>query len=218
MTQQYADLNRAQVGSESDPFTERRYAQFARHMKSDARLILDVGCNTGRGGKIIRDARPEAEIVGLDCVPERIASLPEGIYRDAHVAEVSAIPGNDATFDAIVAGEFIEHLTYNDFRQALNEFLRVLKPGGQLLLTTPNPGYVRLLLTGKSVLGGAHLSLHYPKQLSAELKEVGFEHVIVKGSGKVSALIGQRFPFAWVYGSYLAVAEKPAAPPGPSGS
>lgn len=43
--------------------------------------------------------------------------------------------------DVVVAGEFIEHLVYHDFIFSLKEFFRVLRPGGRLLLTTPNPEY-----------------------------------------------------------------------------
>lgn len=45
----YEALNAAQTASETFSFTAYRYAQFARHLGSAMR-ILDVGCNTGRGG------------------------------------------------------------------------------------------------------------------------------------------------------------------------
>jgi hypothetical protein len=43
-------VNRGQTISEDDPFTLDRYRQFAKHLSKRAVDILDVGCNTGRGG------------------------------------------------------------------------------------------------------------------------------------------------------------------------
>ncbi len=75
-------------------------------------------------------------------------------------------------------------------------------------MTTPNPDYIRLKLTGKSVLGGAHLSQHRIDELSESLKKIGFTNIIVKGSGKVSRILGENFPYISFYGSYLLDAEK----------
>ena len=52
------------------------------------------------------------------------------------VADAHPLPFRDAAFDALFAGELIEHLP--DPRPALAEFRRVLRPGGALILTTPN--------------------------------------------------------------------------------
>ena len=59
-------------------------------------------------------------------------------FADVHwaVAPAHPIAFRDRSFDAVFAGELIEHLA--DPRQALAEFRRVLKPGGLLVLTTPN--------------------------------------------------------------------------------
>ena len=69
------ELNRGQKLSEIDPFTEGRYEQFVRHLPRDARVVMDVGCNTGRGGVVMKTLRPGLRITGLDCVPERVEAL-----------------------------------------------------------------------------------------------------------------------------------------------
>ena len=51
------------------------------------------------------------------------------------VSDITAIPQADASFDAILCTEVLEHVP--DALAALNEFHRLLNPGGQLLLTVP---------------------------------------------------------------------------------
>jgi hypothetical protein len=63
---------------------------------------------------------PGLRITGLDCVPERIAAL------DTLVYDTNAIPLPAEGFDAIVAGEFIEHLPPDQVYPTLCEFFRLL--------------------------------------------------------------------------------------------
>lgn len=201
-------LNREQEVSETDSFTERRYQQFVRHFAPDTCDVLDVGCNTGRGGAVMKALRPNLRITGVDCVPERIAALEPQFYSDKICGFTHALPLPNDSFDAIVAGEFIEHLSPALVHPTLCEFFRVLRLRGQLLLTTPNPRYLKLRLRGASVLGGAHISQHYIANLRRRLMDVGFSGVKIKGSGRVSSVFGECFPYRAVYGSYLAKAKK----------
>ena len=201
-------LNRAEKFGEEDTFTQRRYKQFARRFRDDTRTILDVGCSTGRGGAVIKSLLPNVQVIGLDCVPERIASLDRNIYDFAVCSFGQSIPLPNESFDAIVAGEFIEHVPSDLVFSTLCEFFRLLRLKGLLLLSTPNPSYVKNKLTGQSVLGGSHVSQHHAKSLKRRLEDVGFSCVRIRGSGRVSTLLGERFPIRVVYGSYLAEATK----------
>jgi len=202
------ELNRGQKVSEIDPFTEGRYKQFVRHLPSDARDVLDVGCNTGRGGAAMKALRPSLCMTGLDCVPERVAALDPKIY-DATICDfTNSISSPAESFDAIVAGEFIEHLPPDQVDATLCEFFRLLRLGGRLLLTTPNPHYIRHFLERTSVLGGAHISQHYIGSLRRRLAAVGFSAITIRGSGRVSSMLGEHIPLRAVYGSYLAFASK----------
>ena len=49
--QSYEQLNTLQQSSEIDPFTIERYNQFFKHLPKTTKTLLDVGCNTGRGGR-----------------------------------------------------------------------------------------------------------------------------------------------------------------------
>lgn len=207
MDKNYEALNLTQPESEHDPFTEDRYRQFHRFLPKDARSVLDIGCNTGRGGSVLKSQDANLKIYGLDAVRDRLDRLPTNVYEEGVHGYSTKIPNEDGTYDAVIAGEFIEHIYQADVDQTLGEIFRVLKIGGRLLLTTPNPGDIKRRMRGRSILGGAHVSQHFPDTLRLKLRMAGFSRVRVYGSGKVSRYVGSRFPLL-IYGSYLAIGDK----------
>jgi SAM-dependent methyltransferase len=169
--------------------------------------VLDVGCSTGRGGATLNRLRPDIELWALDCIPERLDQIDQRVYSRAICAPSMSLPLADGSVDAIVAGEFVEHLTVEDALLTIREFHRVLRGGGQILMTTPNPSYARLLLSGLTVVGGAHLSEWTPGLMAALLESLGFRPDFVEGTGRVSVVLGRRMP-GWVYGSYMLGASR----------
>jgi SAM-dependent methyltransferase len=207
LLEKYALQNLEQEVSETDPFTVARYEQFHRFMPKGARTVLDIGANTGRGGQRLAELNPAYELTALDCVQSRLDALPKA-YSRSICGLSTEIPAPDRTFDAVVAGEFLEHLYPADVDPTLCEMQRVLKIRGRLLMTTPNPGYVRLRLTDGSVYGLSHLIQHWPDVLTQRLRSHGFSRVRVYGSGKMSRYLGYYFPVGALYGSYLIVGDK----------
>src|SRR5438128_9896728 len=94
--------NRSQSVSQTDSFTLDRYSQFYAHFPRGATTVLDVGCNTGRGGRTLKARDASLEITGLDCVPERVAMLDETVYARALCGFSTGIPAEDASFDVVV--------------------------------------------------------------------------------------------------------------------
>lgn len=202
----YEQENLLQPQAEHDTFTVERYRQFARY-SPEAGIVLDVGCSTGRGGAEYARLRPAAELWGIDVVQERLDLLPD-VYARRIRGLSTQIPLDTQQVDVILAGEFLEHLTAADVDPTLCEFQRVLKVGGRLLLTTPNPRYIRLAMTGRSVYEPGHLTQHFAYLLRARLMMHGFKHVRIRGSGRVSRYAGEHFPLLAIYGSYLICADK----------
>jgi len=203
----YEVQNLEQENSEHDSFTPDRYEQFLRHFPSGANRVLDVGCNTGRGGLRLKERNPSLEIVGLDCVQSRLDALPD-CYAQAAYGLSTRTPFEDRSFDVVLAGEFLEHLYPSDVDPSLCEFQRVLKIGGRLLMTTPNPQYLKNKFLGQSVFCTSHLTQHHPRILRLRLQMHGFSRVKLYGSGRVSRHLGRHFPIMAVYGSYLVAADK----------
>lgn len=96
---------------------------------------LDVGC----GRSLFADMNTSFVFkvysgdLNYDSVHARAAEVPRQAWA---VFDASAVPFGDGGFDAVFAGEVIEHVT--DVRKTLTEWWRVLKPGGIVIITTPN--------------------------------------------------------------------------------
>jgi ubiquinone/menaquinone biosynthesis C-methylase UbiE len=107
------------------------------------RRVLEIAC--GRGGLACRLAAltsPPPRLVAADFSLTAVskgkrfgAAMGAGAVR-WEVGDAQSLCHADATFDTVISCETIEHLP--DPGAALAEFARVLKPGGRLLLTTPN--------------------------------------------------------------------------------
>lgn len=206
----YSSLNSKQTVAEIDPFTIERYAQFSRHFKPGTRTVLDIGCANGRGGAVLKEKCPDISLHGLDVVAERIAQIEKlKLYDKLYVASATQIPVEDNVFDVVVAGEFIEHIAPDDVDNVLKELYRVLSRGGTLFLTTPNPDAFLIKLGRDSVMKDpAHLSLMKAVDLKNRLNSLGFRNIVIKGSGKASRFLGEKFPLFSVYGSYFISGEK----------
>jgi SAM-dependent methyltransferase len=103
-------------------------------------VVLDAGCGRGRTF-LYRRRLPSARVLGLDISPY----ARDNPNVDSQVrGSIESLPFPDACFDAVLSTHVAEHLAHPD--AAFKEMARVLRPGGCLLLLTPNRHhYVPLL-------------------------------------------------------------------------
>lgn len=99
--------------------------------------VLDVGVGDGTFERLA--AARGIRIHVLDPDPQAIerARTELGLGERAKTGVGQALPWSDATFDAVVLSEVLEHLDDATLRATLRESLRVLKPGGRILGTVP---------------------------------------------------------------------------------
>jgi dolichol-phosphate mannosyltransferase len=118
------------------PIWLQRYWQRERHrivldFVRGQGSILDIGCGTSR---IIVDLK---NAVGLDVLFRKLRWL-RPIHPQVVQATGGSLPFPDESFDAVINSEVIEHVP--DSTTILTEMHRVLRPGGVLVLGTPDYG------------------------------------------------------------------------------
>jgi ubiquinone/menaquinone biosynthesis C-methylase UbiE len=115
--------------------SRRRYEFAARYV--EGKHVLDIGCGEGYGSATL--AEKATHVVGTDRSEEVIKyaaakyPLPNIEFR-CMPAEKHAFP--DESFDVVVCLELIEHV--QNYVAVMEEMHRLLKPGGILILSTPN--------------------------------------------------------------------------------
>jgi SAM-dependent methyltransferase len=151
--------------------------------------VLDLGCGEGHFAALLVQA-------GMSVVAADIALEPLRRAREAHpgielckLAPDAPLPFEDCRFDAVWAGEVIEHVA--DTQSWLSEVRRVLRSGGTLLLSTPDHGPLSRIAMALSRRHfeqrldprSDHLRFYTRHALAALLCDFGFEAIDVRGAG-----------------------------------
>ncbi len=104
-----------------------------------ASRVLDLGSGTGTLTILVKQMHPTADVVGIDGDPNILAiSRAKAPQRHVDVrfdeGLASELPYPDASFDRVLSSLVFHHLTTENKERTLREILRVLKPGGALLI------------------------------------------------------------------------------------
>lgn len=134
------DATLAEWGYEAPEVAARLLAERLGPGAGTAR-VLDLGCGTGLSGVALK-AAGVGRIDGVDLSPRSLALAAEkGVYGDLTEVDLNADPGSDGrrlpfgddTFDGLVS---VGVLTYLDAEPVLREALRVVRPGGPVVVTS----------------------------------------------------------------------------------
>ena len=169
-------------------FLLARVTSLSRELGAPAR-VLDVGC--GEGYFTAQLAQAGAIALGVDVSEEalRRARSRHAQLQLQAIAAGGPWPLDDASFDLVWAGEVIEHVA--DTASWLSEVRRVLRPHGELLLSTPAHG--RLMLLALALSGrrfdrhfdplSDHLRFYSARSLRGLLDDFGFDDIEVRAAG-----------------------------------
>lgn len=108
--------------------------EFLQSVDLNGKRVLEAGCGTGRGSQQL--VRRGASVFALDIGFNLVKYTHQHCLCDVLVGSILSLPFPTGFFDVVFSTEVIEHTP--DPLQAVLEMYRVLKPGGHLVLSTPN--------------------------------------------------------------------------------
>jgi SAM-dependent methyltransferase len=154
------------------------------HLKPGNR-VLDAGCGTGR--HVCEAFRAGGvDVVGIDLKWEDLCKAATTLYlmREAEGggrgrclisrADVITLPFCDEIFDTVICSEVLEHIADN--RAAIGELVRVLKPGGNLVVSVPRFLPERICWALSEAYHhepGGHIRIYRKKELQTQLEAAG---------------------------------------------
>lgn len=154
--------------------------------------VLDFGCGTGTLALLLKEACPEARVVGLDADPVVLALARDKIERAGVAIELrqgflSAETFPPATFDRIVSTLVLHHLTHDEKLATLTVLRGLLRPGGELHVAdfgAPRSAYARLV---------SHVFRHFDGEQRTADNLGGCLDAVVAATGfHAVALVGHR--------------------------
>lgn len=150
-------------------------------------LFLDAG--TGFGRHAFEAARRGARVVALDYAEQEVKTTRATFAAMYQAGELTAesftgvirgdatrLPFDNAIFDCIVTSEVLEHI--HDDTSAINEFVRVLRPGGTLAATVPSwfPEKINWALSDEyhaPFVEGGHVRIYRGSELRNKISNAG---------------------------------------------
>jgi SAM-dependent methyltransferase len=140
------------------------------------KTVLDLGCNNGFGTAYLSERAAKA--VGLDITPKAIADAKQRFAQskaEYMLYDGKLLPFPDGHFDIVVSFQVIEHV--EDVPLYLSEIVRVLRPRGKAVFTTPNAA-IRLD-PGMKPWNPFHFREYLPRELKETLQ--GYFDVEIHG-------------------------------------
>ena len=143
--------------------------------------VLDVGCGTGR--HILELSRLPGTFIGLDMAREDLrkmryllvaTSRQRGVRANVHIVEGNGeqLPFADGFFSHVICTETLEHVP--DDEALLRDLVRVLRPGGMLVISVPDEYSERLLWKVSEdyrTAPGGHVRIYGRKQIKELLRK-----------------------------------------------
>jgi|SRR3989338_3081486 len=140
-----AEWNKEDVTTK-EIFTQRLFVEgypvFKKYIPKDTKQLLDVGAGTGRYGLKFAQDFPDAHVTITDILDESVALI-SGFVKDLNTKNVTVAKEDvfhlsfaEGTFDVVFCDVVIQHIP--QYQNAVKEMIRVLKPGGTLILSSVN--------------------------------------------------------------------------------
>lgn len=193
--------HRVSLSPLADPLMPKRHSLLREHMRTDDRLILDVGC--GAGSLVGELERGGFEATGFD-ISDRAVEIASARYPSStfvrHSAEDLPWPVASQSQDVVAAFEVIEHLLRP--RALLQGAREALRNGGHIAISTPYHGRIKDVVISLIAFDhhfapeGDHIRFFTDAALRRLLASNGFEVEGVRHFGRFAPLWAGVFVWA----------------------
>lgn len=139
--------------------------------------VLDVGCGTGATMEWLEQFAGNRPVIGIDLAVPAV-KLAQRVSGDAALASADALPFGDSRFDLIYCADVVQHLNDSGRFQALQEFARVLRPGGAIAVRSN-------LATGAPDQAASGYEAFDYRRFPDDIRRAGLQPII---TGRVSVL------------------------------
>lgn len=157
-----------------NPIDQRQNQSFYLPFFKDCQRVADVGCGDGDFVELLRERGSDA--FGVDNDPIAIQHLRERQIPAVEADVVTYLKSVEpSSLDGIFSAHLVEHLPYQAVYELIYHAHCALKPGGRIVLTTPN---ARALVSHLEMywLHFGHVAFYHPRLLCFFLHRVGFQN------------------------------------------
>ena len=161
--------------------------------------ILDVACGTGVLLRAVAASDVRVILAGVDATPEmlEVANSRIGSLADLRHGRAESLPFEDESFDTVVTTNALHFFRLPE--NALREMWRVIKPGGQVVVTDWCDDFVACRICDRAlrVFSPAHHRVYGTRGCRKLLQDAGFQSIDI-----------DRYNISWLWGLMTATALK----------
>ncbi|MBN1448091.1 MAG: class I SAM-dependent methyltransferase [Bacteroidetes bacterium] len=179
--------------------TDRIRRNLSKHLHLPGARILEVGAGTGRDSFYM--AQDGAELVLLDYSMNSLKIIRNNLPSVEHISAIGgdafALPFPDESFDAVFHQGLLEHFRKDAAENLLRENIRVLKPGGLLIVDVPQRWHIytaikHILIALNAWFAGWEREFSV-SELRNLLKQLGLQPVAAYGEWMYPSLFYRTF-------------------------
>jgi ubiquinone/menaquinone biosynthesis C-methylase UbiE len=172
---------------------DRRWARYTeqttRLLLGEARIdpgerVLDVACGTGAAIGVLLESEPGQSVTGVDLSPGMLDAARRTFGRHPNVAfreaPAEALPFDPGTFDVVISASALHY--FERPATALSEMVRVLVPGGRIVILDWNRAPLRMALLDAwlRLIDPAHGHVFTAPELRALLEGAGVDAIRIE--------------------------------------
>ena len=180
-----AGVHAAETKGGADEYFNYPRPEIIKHVSSEAKLVLDVGCGSGTVGRCIKDKNPTASVDGIEFF-EQAAERAKKYLNNVFEIDINFLEANFSRtlYDTIICGDILEHLL--NPQNALKALRQRISAKGTLICSIPNTGHWTVVLPlilddvftyrDQGLLDRTHVHLLTLREALMLLQECGWNH------------------------------------------